>query len=77
MSGLVDALVIVLVSVVVIARQFRARRIDSDRRWWLVPAILVVLALREPGLLNPQHPTASALLLDAQHPTASALLLGA
>ncbi|GAA2305601.1 DUF1453 family protein [Streptomyces hawaiiensis] len=66
MSGLVDALVIVLVAVVVIARQFRARRIDSERRWWLLPALLVVLALREPGMIDAQHPTASALLLGAE-----------
>ncbi|MFJ4541262.1 DUF1453 domain-containing protein [Streptomyces tibetensis] len=66
MSGLVDALVIVLVAVVVIARQFRARRIDGERRWWLLPALLVVLALREPGMIDAQHPTASALLLGAE-----------
>ncbi|MGW0986291.1 DUF1453 domain-containing protein [Streptomyces sp. NPDC002486] len=66
MSGLVDALVIVLVAAVVIGRQFRARRIDSEHRWWLLPAILVLLALREPCLLDARHPTASALLLGAE-----------
>ncbi|SMQ19439.1 hypothetical protein SAMN06272771_5919 [Streptomyces sp. Ag82_O1-12] len=66
MSGLVDASLIVLVAVVVIARQFRARRIDSERRWWLLPVVLVVLALREPGLLDVHHHTASALLLGAE-----------
>ncbi|MFJ8054291.1 DUF1453 domain-containing protein [Streptomyces luteogriseus] len=66
MSGLADASLIVLVAVVVIARQFRARRIDSERRWWLLPVILVVLALREPGLLDAHHHTASALLLGAE-----------
>ncbi|MEV5107051.1 DUF1453 domain-containing protein [Streptomyces massasporeus] len=66
MSGLVDVSLIVLVAVVVIARQFRARRIDSERRWWLLPAVLVVLALREPGLLDVHHHTASALLLGAE-----------
>lgn len=66
MSGLVDALVIVVVAVVVIARQFRARRIDGERRWWLLPVILVLLALREPGLLDAHHHTASALLLGAE-----------
>lgn len=60
MSGLADASLIVLVAVVVIARQFRARRIDSERRWWLPPVILVVLALREPGLLDAHHHMASA-----------------
>jgi hypothetical protein len=66
MSGLVDALVIVLVAVVVIARQFRARRIDSERRRWLLPALLIVLALREPGMIDAHRPTASALLLGAE-----------
>ncbi|MFB6849939.1 DUF1453 domain-containing protein [Streptomyces sp. NPDC056373] len=66
MSGLVDASVIVLVAVVVTARQFRAYRIDSERRWWLLPVLLVVLALREPGMIDAHHPTASALLLGAE-----------
>ncbi|GAA2930233.1 MULTISPECIES: DUF1453 domain-containing protein [Streptomyces] len=66
MSGLVDALVIVAAALVVIARQFRASRIDSERRWWLLPAILAVVALREPGILDPHHHTASVLLLGAE-----------
>ncbi|GAA3838221.1 DUF1453 domain-containing protein [Streptomyces chiangmaiensis] len=66
MSGLVNALVIVAVVVLVIVRQFRAHRIDADRRWWLVPAVLTVLALRRPGMLDPHHPTESALLLGAE-----------
>ncbi|OIJ62913.1 DUF1453 family protein [Streptomyces mangrovisoli] len=66
MSGLVNALVIVAVVVLVIVRQFRARRIGADRRWWLVPAILAVVALREPGMVDSHHPTQSALLLGAE-----------
>ncbi|MCK8435575.1 DUF1453 domain-containing protein [Streptomyces sp. D2-8] len=66
MSGLVDALVIVVVAVVVTARQFRAHRIDGERRWWPLPVILVVLALREPGILDAHHHMASALLLGAE-----------
>lgn len=66
MSGFVDALVIVVVATVVIARQFRARRIDGERRWWLLPVILVVLALREPVMLDTHHHTASALLFGAE-----------
>ncbi|MEU6919136.1 DUF1453 domain-containing protein [Streptomyces olindensis] len=66
MSGLVDALVIVAVAVLLIARQFRASRIDAERRWWLLPALLTVVALREPGILDAQHPTASALLLGVE-----------
>jgi hypothetical protein len=66
MSGLVDALVILAVVVLVIARQFRTRRTTTDRSWWVVPAVLVFLALREPGLLDPDHRTLSVLLLGAE-----------
>ncbi|MEV4032833.1 DUF1453 domain-containing protein [Streptomyces umbrinus] len=66
MSGLVDVLVILAVVVLVIARQFRTRRIATDRSWWVVPAVLVFLALREPGLLDPDHRTLSVLLLGAE-----------
>ncbi|MEV5878852.1 DUF1453 domain-containing protein [Streptomyces sp. NPDC052101] len=63
MSGLVNALVIVAVAAIVIARQFRARAINTDRRWWLLPVILAVVALREPGILDAHHRTESAALL--------------
>lgn len=66
MSGLVDALVIVAVACLVIARQFRASRIDTDRRWWVMPVVLGIVALREPGMIDSQHHTASVLLLAAE-----------
>ncbi|KUN89128.1 DUF1453 family protein [Streptomyces griseoruber] len=66
MSGLIDALVIVAVAALVIVRQFRASRVDTDRRWWLLPAILAVVALREPHLLDARHVLASALILGAE-----------
>ncbi|MEU5296340.1 DUF1453 domain-containing protein [Streptomyces umbrinus] len=66
MSGLVDVLAILAVVVLVIARQFRTRRIATDRSWWVVPAVLVFLALREPGLLDPDHRTLSVLLLGTE-----------
>ncbi|MET8248416.1 DUF1453 domain-containing protein [Streptomyces sp. NPDC005202] len=66
MSGLVNALVIVIVAALVISRQFRARRLDADRRWWLLPAILAVVALREPGIVDAHHRTESVLLLAAE-----------
>ncbi|MFD7990395.1 DUF1453 domain-containing protein [Streptomyces mexicanus] len=66
MSGLVNALVIVAVVVVVIARQFRTRRLDADRRWWLAPVILAVVALREPGLVDAHHRSESLALLAVE-----------
>ncbi|MEU2420666.1 DUF1453 domain-containing protein [Streptomyces sp. NPDC007851] len=66
MSGLVNALLIVAVVGVVILRQFRARPVNTGRRWWLVPVILAVVALREPGILDARHRTESALLLGVE-----------
>ncbi|MCQ9181230.1 DUF1453 family protein [Streptomyces sp. IBSBF 2953] len=66
MSGLVNAVVIVAVIALVIVRQFRAGRIDTDRRWWLLPGVLAVVALREPHLLDAHHPAAAALVLGAE-----------
>ncbi len=43
MSGLVNALVIVAVGAMVITRQVRARAIDTDRRWWVLPVVLAVI----------------------------------
>ncbi|MFI0510287.1 DUF1453 domain-containing protein [Streptomyces sp. WSLK1-5] len=76
MSGLVDALLIVVVVVVVIARQFRACRIDTDRRWWLLPTVLAVVSLREPGLVDGHHRTASITLLTAELLTGLAIGAG-
>ncbi|MFF9376722.1 DUF1453 domain-containing protein [Streptomyces griseoluteus] len=66
MSGFVDALVIVAVAVLVIARQFRTHAIDAERRWWLAPAILAVMALRGPGTVDSHHRLESLGLLVAE-----------
>jgi hypothetical protein len=76
MSGLVDALLIVVAVVVVLARQFRASRIDTGRRWWLLPIVLAVVALREPGLVDAHHRTASVTLLTAELLTGLAIGAG-
>ncbi|MET9219969.1 DUF1453 domain-containing protein [Streptomyces sp. NPDC088197] len=63
MSGLIDALVIVAVIGVVVTRQLRPRKVTGGRRWWLIPAVLVFMALRQHGLIDPEHrQTAVALL---------------
>ncbi|CAM5711556.1 hypothetical protein STENM223S_09339 [Streptomyces tendae] len=66
MSGLVDALAVTAAAVLVIVRQFRAGRIDTDRRWWVLPVVLGVVALREPGVIDAHHHTAAVLLLAAE-----------
>ncbi|NEA97555.1 DUF1453 domain-containing protein [Streptomyces sp. SID13726] len=76
MSGLVDALLIVVAVVVVIARQFRASRIDTGGRWWLLPVVLAVVALREPGLVDAHHRTTSILLLAVELLTGLAIGAG-
>ncbi|MEU6658562.1 DUF1453 domain-containing protein [Streptomyces sp. NPDC046821] len=63
MSGLANVLVIIAVVVLVVARQFTAQRVTTDRRWWVVPGVLVVMAVREPDLLDPHHQALSAALI--------------
>ncbi|MGV9352775.1 DUF1453 domain-containing protein [Streptomyces misionensis] len=66
MVGLTNAVVVVAVVALVLVRQFRARPINTDRRWWLLPVILGVIALREPGILDVGHRTESAVLLAVE-----------
>jgi hypothetical protein len=66
-SALVDVLVALAVVALIVLRQIRPQR-ALGRRWWLVPAVLVFLAVRNPG---------SRAFIDAQHPLASELLLAA
>lgn len=66
MSGLVNVLVIVAVVALVVVRQCSARRLSGDRRWWVLPGVLFVMALREPGLVDQHHETLSVLVLGAE-----------
>ncbi|MCX5428484.1 DUF1453 domain-containing protein [Streptomyces sp. NBC_00257] len=66
MSGLVNVLVIGAVIAVVVFRQCSAQQITDDRRWWVLPGILLVLWLREPGLVDPHHAALSAAVLGAE-----------
>ncbi len=66
MSGMVNALVILAVIGVVIARQLTPRQVGSGR-WWLIPAVLVVLAIRDGGgLIDAHHQDAAVALLGAE-----------
>ncbi|MFJ5849407.1 DUF1453 domain-containing protein [Streptomyces sp. NPDC092903] len=66
MSGLFNVLVIVAVIALVVVRQCSARRVSGDRRWWVLPGILLVMALREPGLVDRHHETLSVVVLGTE-----------
>ncbi|WP_030239288.1 CcdC protein domain-containing protein [Streptomyces sp. NRRL S-350] len=65
MSALANLLVIVAVAVLVAQRQMRVQRLDSERRFWLLPLILGVLALRDPQIIDHRHTVVSTALLAA------------
>ncbi|WP_255953492.1 CcdC protein domain-containing protein [Streptomyces odontomachi] len=65
MSGLTTVLVVIAVVALVVIRQIKPQRATGDGRWWLVPAVLAFLALREPGLMDAHHYTASVFFLAA------------
>ncbi|MFG2501986.1 DUF1453 domain-containing protein [Streptomyces sp. NPDC048441] len=76
MSGLTHVLVICAVIALVIVRQFKAQQISADRRWWVIPAVLVFLAVREPDVLDAHHQVVSAVLLGAEVLVGLAIGLG-
>ncbi|MFF0289524.1 DUF1453 domain-containing protein [Streptomyces sp. NPDC005262] len=66
MSGLVNALLILAVVAFVVVRQCSARRISDDRRWWILPGVLLAMSMREPGLTDPHHEVLSVVVLGAE-----------
>ncbi|MDH6127759.1 CcdC protein domain-containing protein [Kitasatospora sp. GP82] len=65
MPALANALIALAVIALVVSRQLRAQRLDTERRFWLLPAILAVIALRDPKLIDSTHQTESVALLVA------------
>lgn len=65
MSSVANLLVIAAVVVLVVQRQMRVQRLDTERRFWLLPLILGVLALRDPQLIDHRHTALSVALLAA------------
>lgn len=63
MSGIPEVLTIVVVAVLVLVRQFRTARLATDRKWWLLPAILGFSALHDGSLTDAHHVTGSVVLL--------------
>lgn len=67
MSGLLNTVVIVAVVALVFIGQFKAQPLTSEgRKRWLIPVVLTVMALRQPGLLDTHHHTSSAVLLAVE-----------
>lgn len=66
LSGPTDVVVAVAVVVLILARQLRARRVAEGRSWWILPAVLVYLGVKQGGVLDPHHETASAALLAGE-----------
>ncbi|MFD5431905.1 DUF1453 domain-containing protein [Kitasatospora sp. NPDC127067] len=65
MGSITNILVGLAVVVLVVQRQMRVQRLDTERRFWLLPLILGALALRDPRLVDHQHTALSAGLLAA------------
>ncbi|MBO1335778.1 DUF1453 domain-containing protein [Streptomyces sp. VRA16 Mangrove soil] len=63
MSAAATALTIVVVVALVLVRQFRTERLAADRKWWVLPVILGVVAVRNGSLTDPHHTTGSVVLL--------------
>ncbi|MFJ9085677.1 DUF1453 domain-containing protein [Streptomyces sp. NPDC102384] len=66
MSGLPAILVIVAVVALVLVRQFKTERLSGDRKWWLLPAVLAVLAVKDGAVTDPHHVTGSVFLLAVE-----------
>ncbi|MEY9948297.1 DUF1453 domain-containing protein [Kitasatospora sp. GAS1066B] len=63
MTGIANILVILVVVGFVASRQLRARKIDTERRFWLLPLILCALGLSDKHLIDPAHQAAAIGLL--------------
>ncbi|MER6497896.1 response regulator transcription factor [Streptomyces sp. NPDC001455] len=74
MPGFADVLATIVV-VAVVVRQFSAQRISDDGRCWVLPGVLLVISLREPGLVGPHHAASAVVFLCAE--LAVALMTGA
>ncbi len=66
MSEIVDGLLIIGVVALVVLHQFKARQLDEERRWWVLPALLAFVALRKPDLLGDGHTAQAAALLAVE-----------
>ncbi|MER5352222.1 DUF1453 domain-containing protein [Kitasatospora sp. NPDC002551] len=63
MSAQVNAALVVAVTVLVLQRQLRPRRLDTERRFWVLPLVLGAVALRDPQLLDRRDTAWSVVLV--------------
>ncbi|MEV5280663.1 DUF1453 domain-containing protein [Streptomyces sp. NPDC051993] len=75
MSALFNVLIAVAVVALVLFRQFKPQQLTGSR-WWVVPAVLGFLAVKDGGLIDPHHHTASVTLLGAEVVTGVLMGLG-
>ncbi|WP_030990477.1 hypothetical protein [Streptomyces sp. NRRL S-1813] len=67
MSGLLNIVVITAAVAWVVVQQFTAQRVSLEgKKWWLIPVVLTVMSVRQPGLMDSERPTASAVLLGVE-----------
>ncbi|MFI6685977.1 DUF1453 domain-containing protein [Streptomyces sp. NPDC050485] len=65
MSALFNVLIAIAVVALILVRQFKPQQL-SGSRWWVVPAVLGFLAVKDGGLIDPHHHAASVTLLGAE-----------
>jgi membrane protein CcdC involved in cytochrome C biogenesis len=65
MSTVITALIAVAVVVLVIIRRFSSQPVN-ERRYLILPIILIVIGVRDGKLISGQHATTSAVLLVAE-----------
>ncbi|WP_405388048.1 DUF1453 domain-containing protein [Streptomyces sp. NBC_01102] len=65
MPGFFNVLVIAAVVAITVVRQFSDRRTGDEKRWWVLPGILLLVAAREDGGLDPHHEALPAVILGA------------
>ncbi|MER7708832.1 DUF1453 domain-containing protein [Kitasatospora sp. NPDC097605] len=65
MPAQANAALVVVVTLLVLRRQMRAQRLDTERRSWPLPLILAAVALRDPQLLDRRDTAWSVVLVGA------------
>ncbi len=66
MSEFIDGLLIIGVVALVVAHQFKARRLTDEHRWWVLPVVLAFVALGKPDLLGEGRTVQAGVLLAVE-----------